>query len=235
MLNKFKLLVQTNRILEERKSFVTKSKFLKTQTTETLKILQIKINQQIFKTNFSMLRTIKLTKTKMPASSNIQEMEKLKMVLLRRGKMVHKCQIRHNRWKVIKIAKWKIVKFRINKLKKLRKMKKSCQSIITTCRSKRSIIMITITKTAVLKRLKGRTSSQNQPNSLASRPHCKARTKSSTTFLNNNPPTPPRTSPLVPSTTTSSMNRTSKSRDNSNINKSSSPFQANFSTTKTRC
>lgn len=187
---------------------------------------------------------INLNKTKMPASSNIQGMEKLKMVLLRRGKMAHtthhKCQIRHNRWKVMKIANiWKVVKFRINRLKKLRKMKKSCQSIITTCKykykSKHSIIMITITKAAVLKRLKGRTSSQNQPNSLASRPHCKARTKSSTTFLNNNPPTPPRTSPLVPSTTTSSMNKTSKSStDNSNINKSSSPFQANTNPTKTR-
>ena len=154
--------------------------------------------------------------------------------------MAHRCQIRHNRWKAIEIANWKIVKFRINRLKKLRKMKKSCQSIITTCKSKPSItshmiITITITEAAVLKKFKGRTSSQNQPNSLASKPHCKARTKSSTTSLNNNPPTPPRTSPLVPSTTTSSMNKTSKSRDNSNINKRSSPFQANTNPTKTRC
>ena len=201
--------------------------------------MQIRINQQIFKINFSMVRTIKLIKMKMPASSNIQRMAKLKMVLLQRGKMAHRCQIRHNRWKAIEIANWKIVKFRINRLKKLRKMKKSCQSIITTCKSKPSIITIrvciTITEAAMLKKFKGRTSSQNQPNSLASRPHCKARTKSSTTSLNNNPPTPPRTSPLVPSTTTSSMNKTSKSRDNSNINKRSSPFQANTNPTKTRC
>ena len=142
MWNKFKLLVQTNRILEERKLFKAESKFLRTQTTETLKIVQIKINHQIFKINFSMVRTINLTKTRMPASSNIQGMGKLKMVLLRRGKMAHKCQIRHNRWKAIKITNRKMVKFRINGLKKLRKMKKSCQSIITTCKSKLSIIMI---------------------------------------------------------------------------------------------